>query len=56
MRWAWRIPRFWLALALLLAPAILPAFAQPSDDDLKQWQDLNGRAVSAYRAGKYAEA
>ena len=55
MRWAWRISRSWLALTLLLAPAISPTLAQPSDDDLKQWQDLNGRAGSAYRSGKYAE-
>jgi hypothetical protein len=55
MRWAWRIQRMWLALALLLAPAIPATLAQPSDDALKQWQDLNGRAISAYRLRKYAE-
>jgi hypothetical protein len=55
MRGVRRIRGLWLALALLMAPAISPALAQPSGDDLKQWQELIWRAVSAYQAGKYVE-
>ena len=56
MRWAWRILRSWLALTLLLAPAISPTLAQPSDDDLKQWQDLNGRAAAPFARGNTPKA
>jgi tetratricopeptide (TPR) repeat protein/CHAT domain-containing protein len=55
MRVARQIQGFWLALALLLTPEISPALAQPSADELKQWEQLNERAVSAYHASKYAK-
>jgi tetratricopeptide (TPR) repeat protein/CHAT domain-containing protein len=54
----WRarhIQRFWLILALLMAPAISPVLAQPSGDDVAQWEQLNGQAAAAYQAGKYGE-
>jgi CHAT domain-containing protein/Tfp pilus assembly protein PilF len=50
-----RIQRLGLALALFAAAVVLPAQAQPSGDDVAQWEQLNGQAVAAYQAGKYRE-
>jgi tetratricopeptide (TPR) repeat protein/CHAT domain-containing protein len=42
-------------VAFLVASAISSALSQPSNNDVAQWEQLNGQAAAAYQAGEHDE-